>query len=193
MVIDPTGVMLMVTSLLDEMDIRYVIGGSYASSLHGFSRSTGDIDMLAAIKPEQAAAFAAQLQSDFYADEQAIERAVRAKRHFNVIHLDSAFKVDIFVAKPSEFDSAQLERRQESIIETDLPQKVYVATAEDTILAKLDWYRRGNEVSDRQWKDISGVIRVQGDRLDLEYLRHWAQELGVLDLLERALAESENR
>jgi len=182
-------VVLKVVSVLEKLNIPYVISGSFASSIHGLPRATHDADFIASIKPEQTAAFAVELREEFYADEQSIKHAARTKRHFNIIHLDSIFKVDIFVAKPSGFETTQIERRQLKILSKDLLQEAYVASAEDTILAKLNWYRRGNEVSDQQWEDIKGVIKVQGDRLDMEHLKHWARELGVSDLLERALAE----
>jgi hypothetical protein len=181
-------VLMMVAAILEKLNIAYCVGGSFASSIYGVSRSTRDVDLLAAIGTEQVKALAAELQDDFYADEQAIMRAVRTRRHFNAIHLESGFKVDVFIPKGSPFDEKQLERRMlKSVPDTD--RKVYVASAEDTILAKLDWYRRGNEVSDQQWRDVVNVIKVQGDRLDLEYLKEWAAELNVSDLLDQALNE----
>lgn len=190
MTADQLKVLLMIVEALDQLKIPYLIGGSFASSAHGFARSTRDIDIVAAIEPEMAEAFAASLQSEFYADEQAIRRAVRAKQHFNVIHLDSMFKVDFFVLKEREFDRKQFERRLQAAVEGDPHRKVYVATPEDTILAKLVWYRKGNEISDQQWQDIRGIFKVQGDKLDAQYLSHWAEDLGVADLLERAQKES---
>ena len=97
------------------------------------------------------------------------------------------FKVDIFLARGRPFDRAQWARRSEQVIATDPPRAAYVASAEDTILSKLEWYRLGGKASDWQWRDVLGVLRVQGDRLDLPYLRRWASELGVADLLQRAL------
>ena len=76
------------------------------------------------------------------------------------------------------------------VIATDPERTAYVATAEDTILAKLEWYRMGGGVSERQWRDVLGVMKVQADRLDLAYLRQWADQLNVSDLLERALTEA---
>jgi len=186
---DQLEVMLMVVEVLNRLNIPYVIGGSFASSAHGFARSTRDIDIVAAIEPEVAEEFTALLQSEFYADEQAIKRAVRAKQHFNVIHLNSMFKVDFFLLKGGEFNKKQIERRQQAAVGGYPDRKVYVLTPEDTILAKLVWYRKGNEVSDQQWEDILGVFRVQGDKLDTEYLNHWAKELGVADLLERVFGD----
>ncbi len=179
--------LLKVLLVFDKMSIPYVIGGSFASSIHGMPRSTNDADVLALIKPEQASLFAAELQDEFYADEQAIMQAVKTRRSFNVIHLESMFKVDVFVAKQSGFEAMQLERRQLEVLKPDPRRTAYFATAEDTILAKLVWYRKGDEISDKQWQDILGVVRMQAGHLDLEYLRRWAAELGAADLLARAM------
>jgi hypothetical protein len=168
-----------------------IIGGSFASSAHGFARATMDVDLLATIDTNQAALLVREIGSDFYADEQSIVRAIRAGRHFNIIHVDTGFKIDIFVAKPDGFDEKQLERKQLKVINDEPELKAYVATAEDTILAKLKWYRLGNEVSDRQWQDVIGIFKIQGDRLDLSYLGQWAKSLGVSDLLEKALAQAQ--
>jgi hypothetical protein len=183
-------VLLIVVSVFDKLKIPYAVGGSYASSAHGIARATRDIDLIADIRPEQAKDFSYSLQPDFYADERAMSRAIKMKQSFNVIHEASMVKVDIFIVKPTEFQAKQFERRQLDVISPESQQKLYVITPEDTILAKLDWYRKGNFVSNQQWSDINGVIKVQGRRLDLKYLKHWAQDLGLGDLLERALEES---
>jgi hypothetical protein len=175
-----------VVEAFDKLRIPYAVGGSVASSLHGLARSTQDVDVLALIRPEQATALATELQGEFYADERAIINAVRSQRSFNVIHLESIYKVDIFVAAGSGFDASQLERRQPKVVKDDPPKSAFVATAEDIVLAKLIWYRKGNEVSDQR-RDVRGVIEAKSGTLDLEYLRHWAAELGVPDLLDRAL------
>lgn len=185
-----TDVMLRVIDALEELNSPYLIGGSYASSAHGIARATMDIDILASIPAKQAGALAAKLAPDFYADEQAIRTAIMAKRSFNVIHLDSSFKVDVFVSKRDAFDLKQLERRRLEVVTRDPERSVYVASPEDIILSKLRWYRQTNERSERQWSDVLGVMSVQADNLDLEYLRQWARELNVSDLLERALTET---
>jgi hypothetical protein len=180
-------VLLKVAGALEKLNIPYAIVGSFASSIHGIPRSTNDADVLAAIKPEHAKAFVSDLRGEFYADEQTIEQAVRSKQNFDVVHFDSIFKVDVFVSKPDRFEAMQMERRQLEVLKPDPQQTAYVATAEDTILAKLVWYRDRRGISDMQWRDILGVIRVQGDKLDLAYLGHWAAELQVTDLLARAM------
>jgi hypothetical protein len=103
------------------------------------------------------------------------------------------FKVDVFVAKGRPYDRAQFERRKERVVATDPEQTAYVASAEDTVLTKLEWYQLGGQVSERQWRDVLGVLEAQGDRLDMAYLRRWSAELGVADLLDRALAEAQQR
>ena len=183
-------VLFKVLDALEELKVTYIIGGSFASSTHGFSRATMDIDLLAAIKREQSVELVSTLGSEFYADEQAIRQAIDAKRHFNLIHIETGFKVDVFVAKAGGFDDKQLERRQLEVVTSSPERKAYLATPEDTIIAKLNWYRLGNEISDRQWQDVIGIIKVQGDNLDLIYLRQWAKNLNVLDLMEDALAEA---
>ena len=146
-----------------------------------------DSDIVADFREEHIAPFVAALKAVFYVDDEMIRDAIRAHRSFNVIHLQSLFKVDIFVAKDREFDRLQIARRSAYLLSTERNQSAYVASAEDTILAKLEWYRMGDEVSDRQWKDILGVIKVQADKLDMEYLQRGANLLKVADLLERAL------
>jgi len=183
-------VLLKVIAVLDELHIPYLIGGSFASSLYGWARSTHDADLVAVVKVEHAQALTQKLESEFYVDEQAIRRAVQTKRHFNVIHIETAFKVDVFISKAGGFAAQQLERRQLRTISQGAEHQAYFASPEDTVLAKLEWYRRGNEVSDLQWRDVLEIIKVQGNKLDIDYMRHWAQELNVAGLLEQILVEA---
>jgi hypothetical protein len=190
MSLDKFNVVLKVIAVFDEMDISYLIGGSFASSLYGWSRSTNDADLLAAIRLDQVSLLIQKLETEFYVSEQAARRAVQSRRYFNFIHVDTAFKVDVFVAKPGGFTEQQLKRKQLRGITPNQEPQAYFASPEDTVLAKLEWYRRGNEVSDMQWRDVLNVIKVQGERLDLDYMRQWAKELGVADLLEQAISEA---
>jgi predicted nucleotidyltransferase len=186
----PLAVLLRIARVFEEQGIAYVVVGSFASSLRGMYRTTGDVDIIADIKPEQINAFVASLQPDFYIDELVVRRAVTSRRSFNAIHFDSVFKVDIFIPPSDDFTRQQLTRRQLEQIAPDLTQAIYVATAEDTILAKLKWYRTGNEISNTQWMDVMGIIGTQRENLDVGYLRTWADKLNVLDLLEKALSEA---
>ena len=131
------------------------------------------------------------LGADFYADDEMIRGAIEHRSSFNLIHLEAMFKVDVFIPKDRSFDRMQFNHRVEHVFAIEPDQKAFFTSAEDIILAKLDWYRLGNEVSDRQWRDILGVLKVQAGRLNMDYLHHWAAELNVADLLQRALKESE--
>ena len=113
-----------------------------------------------------------------------------SQKTFNLIHYNSVFKVDIFIPKNDEFAEKQLERRQLREI-PDHESPVYVASAEDTILAKLKWYRAGGEVSSTQWNDVVGILGTNRERLDPDYLKSWAEKLGLTDLLQKALQEAE--
>ena len=168
---EPIQVTLQVVSALEEMGIKYVIGGSLASALHGVARATMDSDIIADFREDQVSVFVEKLRSTFYVDEVMIRESVRNQRSFNIIHLETFFKVDIFVSKEREFDRLQIDRRSAYLLSSNPEQRAYVASAEDTILAKLEWYRLGGEVSDRQWRDILGVIKVQTNKLDMDYLR----------------------
>jgi hypothetical protein len=98
-------------------------------------------------------------------------------------------KVDVYVAA-TEFDASAMTRHLfKSLVRTPDARQFSVATAEDVILHKLTWFRDGGQVSDRQWGDIVGVLRVQRE-IDLGFLREWAARLEVTDLLERALLEA---
>ena len=188
---EATRITLFVAQTLEQIGIPYAVGGSLASSLHGVMRSTLDVDIVADMKMEHIPPLIAALSKEFYADDEMMKDAIEHHSSFNLIHYETAFKVDIFIRKTRAFDGMQLERRQTSVIATNPEESIYVTSPEDTILAKLEWYRMGGEMSDRQWRDILGVLKTRAGELDLVYLRKWANELKVTDLLERALKESE--
>lgn len=187
---EATRITLLVTQTLERLGIPYAIGGSLAGSVHGVMRSTLDVDIVADMRLEHIQPLVAALSREFYADDEMMRDAIERRSSFNLIHYETAFKVDIFIRKSRAFDQMQLERRQPSVIATDPEQSVYVTSPEDVILSKLEWYRMGGEVSDRQWRDILGVLKTRAGELDLDYLRRWARELNVADLLERAWKQS---
>ncbi len=174
---------------LEDSGIAYYLGGSVASSAYGVSRPTQDIDVIADIRIEHVLPLVRRLKSEYYVDADMIRDAIRRKSSFNIIYLDLMFKVDIFLPKPRQFTQQELLHiRKEVIAEGTRP--FYLSSPEDIILNKLEWYKMGAEVSTRQWNDLMGVINRQKTTLDLAYLRQWAKELDVVELLERALAQS---
>ena len=180
-----------VLSVLDRLEIPYLVGGSVASSIHGINRPTMDVDLVADLKADQVDEFVSLLQPEFYADSSMIREALDRKRPFNLIHFATTFKIDIFPLKNDEYSQVSFARRRIEQSRSLGPREVEcaVATAEDTILRKLEWYRAGGETSERQWNDLRGVLKVSGATLDLAYLRQWAPSLKVDDLLERLLTE----
>ena len=187
---EPVQATMLVIHALDQLNVPYVIGGSLASAVHGVMRATMDTDIVADLHLEQAQPLANALSGTFYADVEMIKDAIEHHSSFNLIHLETMFKVDVFIPKEREFDRLQIQRGTSHVIATDPEEEALVATAEDTILAKLEWYRMGGEVSERQWRDILGILKIQAESLDLSYLRKWANNLGVADLFERALQQS---
>ncbi len=187
---DAIAALLPVIEQLDVLGIPYLLGGSLASSIHGMPRTTIDADLVAEIPASAVQTLVERLQPFYYLNPDALYEAIRHRRSFNLIHLASAFKIDVFVPKRRAFEQSQMARRRAEVLREDPERTALVATPEDTILAKLEWYRRGGEISDRQWNDLLGVLKVQGAALDLQYLRTWAANLGVHDLLVRALEDA---
>lgn len=188
--LDPLRVAHLVGSVMDALGISYSVGGSLASSFSGEPRSTLDVDVVADLTADQIAPLVAALREDFYIDQDALSRAVRERSSTNLIHLASSTKVDVFVAGGTALDRQLLDRR----IPVDLgvaAGRLYVHSPEDILLQKLRWYRRGGEVSDRQWRDILGIVRVQAERLDRCYAERGAVQLEVGDLFLRALRDAE--
>jgi hypothetical protein len=174
---------------LDRTETAFVVVGSVASGAHGLARLTNDIDIVVDLPADRVSTLCDELGHGFYADAAMISCAVAAGRSFNVIHLASAYKFDLFPVGGDAFGRSEIARREltagsfAGLENIEFP----VASPEDTVLAKLLWFRKGGEVSDRQWSDILGIVEVQADRLDLAYLRKWAETLGVSELLNRVL------
>lgn len=187
-VMDPVPVALAVTAVLDALGIAHTIGGSFASSFAGEPRSTIDIDIVAAIEEEHVSLLVQALASDFYIDDTSLQRAVRNRTSTNLVHNATSLKIDLFIAGGTPLDLQQIARRRAVVVSG---RTIYVHPPEDILLQKLRWYRAGGGVSDRQWRDIAGIIRTQGRALDRGYLRQHAPALGVGDLLEQALAQND--
>lgn len=176
-----------VIEAFESLSVSYYLGGSVASSFYGVPRTTLDVDLVADLEAGHAPPLIARLGDKYYASQEAIFDAIARKSCFNVIHLPSMFKVDVFVAKPGLYDRQALARRRAGAVSLGgAAEDFMIASPEDIILSKLQRFRLGRQVSERQWQDVLGVLRVQGPRLDEAYLEHWARELGIGDLLARA-------
>ncbi|MGA2505035.1 MAG: hypothetical protein ABSG01_13170 [Anaerolineales bacterium] len=187
---EPIAVTIKVTDALEKLGVPYFIGGSLASTLYGMVRTTQDSDIVADMRSEHVRPFITALQNEFFVDELMIGESIQTKSNFNIIHRASMFKVDIFIPQPRPFLLSQLARAQVQKFAADPEVSARFASAEDTILSKLEWYRQRGEVADLQWRDVLGVLRTRAGALDLEYLRMWGKELKVSDLLEQLLEES---
>jgi hypothetical protein len=186
---DPIEVALLVTGHLDRLGVAHTVGGSISSSFAGEPRSTVGIDVVVDLQDGHVDDLILALSPEFYVDADAVRRAIRTRTSVNLIHQATQLKVDLFVAGGTPLDLQQIARR----LAVDLGEgrRLYVHPPEDIVLQKLLWYRNGGGVSDRQWRDILAIVRVQGFRLDRDYLRANAPILGVTDLLARALGEEE--
>ena len=179
---------LPVIRAFEELGIDYLVGGSLASSFHGTPRSTDDVDLVADLRTAHGPLLAARLEGEFYLELDRIRHAIRERSSFNVIFLRTMFKVDVFVKRDDPYARQEMLRRQR--VDIGEGERIEVASAEDSVLQKLVWYRRGGETSDRQWQDLLGVLKVRRKELDFDYLERWADDQGIADLLERALADA---
>ncbi len=174
---------------LERLGIAYYVGGSAASSVYGVPRRTDDADVVADLQFQHIRLFVKQLETGYYIDADAVRDAIRYRSSFNVIHLDTMLKVDVFIPKSRLFAQQELRRVQVGVL-GEGTRPFYFSSPEDIILNKLEWYKMGGEVSKRQWGDILGVLNKMGTKLDITYLQQWAANLRVTDLLDRALTEA---
>jgi len=186
---EPLQLALRVIRVLEDLGATAWVGGSLASSIFGIPRATQDADIVADLRVEMAVPLVERLGEDFYADTERIASGIERRSSFNVIHLGTMFKVDVFLVGRDTWSERQIERRRSIEIDED-GTRILVTSPEDIILHKLTWYREGGHVSDRQWRDALGVLQVQGDRIDRVYLGTMADDLGVSDLLGELLEEA---
>lgn len=185
----PLELVVAIARILDELAIPYAVGGSVASSFFGEPRATADVDVAISVTPDVGEDLLRRVSAEFYVPTEAARRALQTHDSFNLVSTGSALKVDLFVLGPDLLDRRQIERRVPMRVpEAEL--QVWVTSAEDQVLRKLSWFRAGGSSSDRQWRDVLGLLRVSGAHLDLRYLQLTATELGLDDLLALALAES---
>jgi hypothetical protein len=185
----PTEFLLHVAELLERLGVPYHVGGSVASSAHGMYRASADVDFVIDPTAGQLEALARGLEPEFYVSRAAIAEALAHRSTFNAIHDQTSFKIDFFIKGPAPFDDEELRRSIRQVVGAERERTILLKSPEDTILRKLEWYRRGGEVSERQWQDVLSVLAAMRGQLDDEYLDQWSRELCVADLLDRARRE----
>lgn len=183
-------VTLKVVNIFEKFGIAYYVGGSLASSAFGIARATMDVDIVADIKLEHVSTLEEFLKDEFYIDAKTIRDAIGRQSSFNLIHLETMFKIDIFVLKDRAFNKQSFSRRLKRAVLEDASGQLFFATPEDIILTKLEWYKMGGGVSDRQWNDVLGILKVQGKKLDISYLKLWSEKLDISELLEKAFEDA---
>jgi len=164
---------------LEALQIPYMLVGSVASSLRGIARSTIDADVILDLQRDQLQELVSRLESQFYISAEAASEAIRRRSMFNVIQFSSGFKVDLYVLGTAEFERHEFSRRQSMEAEG---HSIWVATPEDLILSKLQWYEMGQRISERQWRDVAGLVEIHGEQLDHAYLDKWAKKLNLVEL-----------
>ena len=179
-------VTLLVTEVLENLGIPYLVGGSIASSLHGFPRATQDVDLVADLLMEHIEPLVEILGQEFYIDGRMIGEAIAQKSSFNIIHLATMFKVDVFVYKSDRLSLQEMERRERYVVDENSQTQLFLASAEDIILQKLYWFNLGDRISDRQWNDLIGVLKVRSSDLDFDYMEEVAAQTGLTQLLAEA-------
>jgi hypothetical protein len=189
MAIDPGDTYLVANEVvvaLESLDIDYYIGGSFASIVYGEARLTQDIDFIARMHAATVPALVRALGDNFYADEEMIREAIREESSCNVIQIEVGIKADVMFPRDDAFTRSKFARKvRKPLSGSEGARTAWFCTAEDIVLQKLRWYRMGGEVSDRQWRDIMGVLIYQAGHIDEAYLDHWASQIGVSDLLQR--------
>lgn len=190
---EPLRVTAIVGAILDQLRVPWLVGGSLASSIHGIPRATQDVDLVADLRPPHLLPFVAAMEEEFYCSGEAARDAMRRRASFNVIHYATAMKVDIFMPRGDPLSRLEMDRRVFQVIGLTDELRLPFASPEDIILQKLDWYRKGDRVSDRQWRDVLGVLKVGATSIDHVYLAERAEDCDLSALLSEACEAAKAR
>lgn len=181
-------VVLKVVEILNRLDIPYFLTGAMAVVYYGEPRTTHDIDLMVEMKDEDVATLATCLEADFSIDQESISIARREGSMFNAIHKDTGFKVDFWMLGNDDFDRTRFARRVRVNI---LGTVIYLPTAEDAIISKLAWFKMSD--IDKHYFDALGIYRIQKEKLDMEYISHWANLKSIMEFWKRILANKTGR
>ncbi|MBA2457825.1 MAG: hypothetical protein H0V43_02575 [Gemmatimonadales bacterium] len=162
-----------ILGVLDVAGIPFMLTGSFASSYHGAPRATQDIDLVIAPERSQLITLHQLLpETEYYMDEAAALEAFECEGQFNVVDLATGWKIDLIMRRSRPFSRTEFNRRAVAELEG---LQVPIATAEDILLAKLEWAKMGE--SARQIDDAAGILRIRADNLDMAYIQRWVGEL----------------
>jgi hypothetical protein len=184
---DPLELASLIAEALERCQIRYILGGSLASTALGEPRATLDVDIVVDLSVATVGPWLSLLGSDFSFDEEWARDEVARRGSFQLIHLPTMTRIDVFVPPWEGVHLWKWQHRRRLVLDEATNKGIDVTAPEGIVIQKLVWFRSGGESSDRQWRDVLGVLKLQRNDLDLADMRQWATELGVLDLLDRAL------
>ena len=181
---DPFDLASELHSILNGMGVDYFVTGGVAACCHGEPRATVDLDLVIQIALGDVARLGAALEdAGFYVPPINLENvAAGIERSLSIIHQEKCTKADLIISSPDPFDTSRMGRRE------FVDPGFYICSAEDTILKKLNWSQRSQ--SEKQWRDVQTILRIQGESLDLKYMENWAHTLGVGEELQEALNDS---
>jgi hypothetical protein len=184
---DASDLLTLLSSKLDELGIKYLVTGSMATIAYGEARFTNDIDVVISLHLEEVPRICEAFPApDFYVSSDAVKDAVQKRRQFNVIHPASGLKIDFIIAKDDDFERSRQQRGVRLPIGSGADATF--ASAEDVIIRKMQYFKEGG--SDKHLRDIAGVLKIQGDRINRPYIAEWADRLAVRDVWDMILKQA---
>lgn len=184
---DPGEIARILHAVFESLNLRYYITGGVCAIAYGDPRTTRDLDIVVEVERSEIMPVGERLEAEgFYCPPGAVEDIQAGRgRVLSVTHMQLVLNADIVLDADTEFDRSKMERRRLEAIGLDESERFWLASPEDVILAKLLWGRQSE--SEKQWRDVQGVLKVQGDTLDFDYLRSWAEQLDLSELLDQAI------
>lgn len=187
---EPFELLRVVVTEFEKLGLPYLVTGSIATILYGEPRFTNDIDIVVDLPPDKIPALCKALPaSEFYLSEDAVRQAVANRGQFNIIHPASGLKVDVIIPQESDFNRSRFARAQR--VSPSSEYSAMFASVEDVIIKKMEYYREGG--AEKHLRDITGVLKVSGQRVDRDYVDGWAARLGLLDIWRAVLNRVESK